>query len=94
MRDVIALLNTKRAELLDGIARIDAAISALGGDPGRSSALAQPAKGTRRKRRKMSEHEKQAASERMKNYWAERRKQAEAPANGAAGDETREANGG
>ena len=93
MRDVIALLNTKRAELLDGIARIDAAISALGGDAGRSSALAKPTKGTR-KRRKMSEHEKQAASERMKNYWAERRKQAEARATATAGDETREANGG
>ena len=92
MRDVIALLNTKRAELLDGLARIDAAISALGGDPGRSSASAKPTKGTR-KRRKMSEHEKQAASERMKNYWAERRKQAEARANEATGDETTEANG-
>ena len=92
MKDVIALLNTRRAELLDGIARIDAAISALGGDPGRSSALARPT-GTR-KRRKRSEQEKQAASERMKNYWAERRKQAQARANGTAGDETREANGG
>ena len=89
MKDVIALLNTKRTELLDDIARIDAAISALGGDAG-------PATGTRtrRKRRKLSEHEKQAASERMKNYWAERRKQAEARANATAGDETREANGG
>ena len=89
MKDVIALLNTKRTELLDDIARIDAAISALGGDAG-------PATGTRtrRKRRKMSEHEKQAASERMKNYWAERRKQAATRADGTAGDETSEANGG
>ena len=81
MADVIALLNTKRAELLDGIARIDAAIAALG-EPDGSPAKA--AKGTRR-RRKMSEEEKQATSERMKKYWAERRKQTTAAASGNAG---------
>ena len=93
MKDVIALLNTKRAELLDDIGRIDAAISAPGGEPRRSSASAKAAKGTRT-RRKMSEHERQAASERMKNYWAERRKQAEASASLTVGDEAREANPG
>lgn len=92
MRDVIALLNTKRAELLDDIARIDGAISALGGEPGRSSASAKASKGTRT-RRKMSEHERKAASERMKNYWAERRRQAEARASGTTGEDG-EANAG
>ena len=70
MKDVIALLNQHRAELLDDIARIDTAIAALG-EPGGSSAKAT--KGTRR-RRKMSKQQRQAASERMKNYWAGRRK--------------------
>ncbi len=75
MQDVIALLSTQRAELLDSIARIDAAIAALGGEPGRSAAKSAPAG---RRRRPMSEDAKKAASERMKNYWAERRKQAAA----------------
>lgn len=81
MKDVVALLNTKRAELLDGIARIDAAIAALG-EPSGSSEKA--AKGTR-KRRKRSEEERQATSERMKKYWAERRKQSTAAESGDAG---------
>ena len=79
MKDVIALLETERAELLDRVARVDAAIAALGGKPGRSRSSAQPGKPARR-RRNMSDEERKAASERMKNYWAERRKQS------AAGD--------
>ena len=71
MKEVIALLNDRRAELLDQVAGIDAAIAALGGKP--SAPSRQPAK---RRRRKMSAEAKQAVSDRMKNYWAERRKQA------------------
>ena len=74
MKDVIATLQGKRAELLDSVARIDAAISALGGESGRSSPSARPA----RRRRNMSAEARKATSERMKNYWAERRKQSAA----------------
>ena len=85
--------DTKRSELLDGIARIDAAIFTLSGEPGRLSASAKATKGPRT-RRKMSEHERKAASERMRNYWAGRWQQAEARASGTAGNEAGEANAG
>ena len=35
MKDVVALLQTERAELLDRVAKVDAAIAALGGKAGR-----------------------------------------------------------
>ena len=84
MKDVIAVLQSERAELLDSVARIDAAISALGGKPGRSTSAgsAKPA----RKRRNMSAEARQATSERMKKYWAERRKGSPAAAKGEAVD--------
>ena len=81
MKDVIALLNDQRSELLDSVARIDAAIAALGVTPRSSAPSREPAK---RRRREMSAEAKQAASDRMKNYWAERRKQAETPGSGDA----------
>ena len=81
MKDVIALLNDKRSELLDSVARIDAAIAALGVKP--SAPSRQPAK---RRRREMSAEAKKAVADRMKNYWAERRKQAEATESGDAGN--------
>ena len=81
MKDVIALLNDKRSELLDSVARIDAAIAALGGTPRPSAPSRQPAK---RRRREMSAEAKQAVSDRMKNYWADRRKQAETTSSGDA----------
>ena len=94
MRDVIALLETERAELLDRVAKVDAAIAALGGKPGgklwRSRSLAQPAKPARR-RRNMSEEARKATSERMKKYWAERRKQSGAAEGGKAADAETEA---
>ena len=79
MKDVIALLNDQRSELLDSVARIDAAIAALGVKP--SAPSRQPAK---RRRREMSAEAKQAVSDRMKNYWAERRTQAEPTSSGDA----------
>ena len=81
MKDVIALLNDQRSELLDSVARIDAAIVALGVKP--SAPSRQPAK---RRRREMSAEGKKAVSYRMKNYWAERRTQAEPTRSGDAGN--------
>ena len=81
MKDVIALLNDQRSELLDSVARIDAAIAALGVKP--SAPSRQPAK---RRRREMSAEAKKAVSDRMKNYWAGRRKQAETTGSGDADD--------
>ena len=78
MKDVIAVLKEQRADLLNNVARIDAAIAALGGvKPGRAAAAGTGERAPR-KRRKMSPDAKKAVSERMKNYWAERRKQAAA----------------
>ena len=81
MKDVIALLNDQRSELLDSVARIDAAIAALGVTPRPSAPSRQPAK---RRRREMSAEAKQAVSDRMKSYWAERRKQTETTSSGDA----------
>ena len=81
MKDVIALLNDKRSELLDSVARIDAAIAALDVKQRPSAPSKQPAK---RRRREMSAEAKQAVSDRMKNYWAERRTQAETTSSGDA----------
>ena len=81
MKDIIALLNDKRSELLDSVARIDAAIAALSVTPRPSASSRQPAK---RRRREMSAEAKQAVSDRMKNYWAERRTQAETTSSGGA----------
>ena len=81
MTDAVALLKARRAELLDSIARIDAAITALDG----SRPSSAKATGGSRRRRKMSEQERQAASERMKKYWAEHRKQTTAAGSGDTG---------
>ena len=90
MKDVIALLETERAELLDRVAKVDTAIAALGGKPGRSRSVAQPEKPARR-RRNMSDEAKKATSERMKKYWAERRKQPAAAETGKAAEAETEA---
>ena len=88
MKDVIALLQTERAELLDRVAKVDAAITALGGKPGGTRSSTQPAKPPR-KRRNMSEQARKATSERMKKYWEERRKQSAATESGeSAGGES------
>ena len=76
MKDVIAVLKEQRAELLNNVARIDAAIAALGGVKAGRGAAVGAVERAPRKRRKMSADAKKAVSERMKNYWAERRKQA------------------
>ena len=83
MKNVIALLNDQRSKLLDSVARIDAAIVALGVKPRPSASSRTPAK---RRRREMSAGAKQAVSDRMKNYWAERRKQAETTSSGDAAE--------
>lgn len=87
MQDVIAVLKEQRDRLMADVERIDTAISALSGSSGssRSSRQAAPVKpaaaGAGRKRRKMSAAAKKAVSERMKNYWAERKKQQTSGAN-------------
>lgn len=86
MKDVIAVLKEQRAELLNNVARIDAAIAALGGGKSGRAAASGTAERAPRKRRKMSADAKKAVSERMKNYWAERRKQTTEPAD-AGGEE-------
>ncbi len=78
MKDVIAILKEQRAEMLNNVARIDAAIAALGGVRSGRGGVAGSVERAPRKRRKMSADAKRAVSERMKNYWAERRKQAAA----------------
>ena len=90
MNDIIALLQTERAGLLDRVARIDAAIAALGGGPERSRSSAQAAKPAR-KRRHMSEEARKATSERMKKYWADRREQSAAAESGKAAEAETEA---
>ena len=90
MKDVIALLQTERAELLDRVAKVDAAIAALGGKPGGSRSSAQAAKPARR-RRNISDEARKATSERMKKYWAERRKQPAAAETGKAAEAKTEA---
>lgn len=90
MQDVIAVLREQRDRLMADVERIDTAISALSGSSGssrspRSSRRSAPVKpavgGAGRKRRKMSAAAKKAVSERMKNYWAERKKQQTSGAN-------------
>jgi len=89
MQDVIAVLREQRDRLMADVERIDTAISALSGSsgssgssrPSRRSASTKPAGGAGRKRRKMSAAAKKAVSERMKNYWAERKKQSASAAN-------------
>ena len=86
MQDVIAVLREQRDRLMADVERIDTAISALSGSSGsprssRRSASAKPSGGAGRKRRKMSAAAKKAVSERMKNYWAERKKQSASAAN-------------
>ena len=90
MKDVIALLQTERAELLDRVAKVDAAIAALDGKLGGSRSSAQAAKPARR-RRNMSDEVRKATSERMKQYWAERRKQPAAAETGKAAEAETEA---
>ena len=72
---------TTGLKLLDSVARIDAAIAALGVKQRPSAPSRQPAK---RKRLEMSAEAKQAVSDRMKNYWAERKKRAETTSSGDA----------
>ena len=62
MKEVVALLETERAALLDRGARIDAAIAALGGKPGRSASSAGSARPART-RRSMSAEAAEAETE-------------------------------
>jgi hypothetical protein len=85
--DLVANLNTeqlRRLARLGAIARLEqlkqeeAAIRAefpeLFGRGRRATTVADAAKPARRRRRKMSSEARKAVSERMRKYWAERRK--------------------
>lgn len=75
--DERAQLTAKRAELLAGVEVIDAALAALAKGMANNGASSAPAGGiVRAGRRPMSPKARKAASLRMKQYWAAKRKQA------------------
>ena len=76
MRDlsrVLAELQSRRVEALADVRRLEAAIAALGAParPRRGGGAASPGRG----RRRFTAAQKKAVSDRMKKYWAQRRKQ-------------------
>ena len=80
MKAIIDNLRAERASLLEGLAKIDAALGALTGgkkkaavSAGKSSGAAAP---KRRRRRKMTDEQKRAISARMKKSWATRKRKA------------------
>ena len=74
MADILELLIAERDRLNRAIAALqgDDAPKRRGRPPGSKTKKAAPAK--KRGRRKMSTTQKKAVSERMKKYWATRRK--------------------
>lgn len=68
--DTRPVLEAKRQELVQALAKIDALLETMG-EPASSSAVDT---GIRRKRRPMSVAARKAASARMTAYWAKRRK--------------------
>ena len=79
--EIRRLARLGAARRLEELRREEAALRAafpgLGGEIGRGRRTVQSANGAtarRRRRRKMSAAQKRAVSERMKKYWAERRK--------------------
>ncbi len=77
MKAIIDNLRAERASLLDGLAKIDAALAALTGGKKKAAAPAgRAAAPKRRRRRKMTEEQKRAISARMKKSWATRKRKA------------------
>jgi hypothetical protein len=70
MQAIIDNLRAERAALLDGLAKIDAALAALTGGTKKAAAP------KRRRRRKMTDEQKRAISARMKKSWAARKRKA------------------
>ena len=77
MKAIIDNLRAERASLLDGLAKIDAALAALTGGKKKAAASAGGAAAPkRRRRRKMTDEQKRAISARMKKSWATRKRKA------------------
>ncbi len=77
MKAIIDKLRAERASLLEGLAKIDAALGALTGGKKKAAAPAGGAAAPkRRRRRKMTEEQKRAISARMKKSWASRKRKA------------------
>ena len=77
MKAIIDKLRVERASLLEGLAKIDAALGALTGGKKKAAAPADGAAAPkRRRRRKMTEEQKRAISARMKKSWASRKRKA------------------
>jgi len=80
MQAIIDNLRAERAALLDGVAKIDAALAALTGGAKKAAAPAGASGGAaapkRRRRRKMTDEQKRAISARMKKSWASRKRKA------------------
>jgi hypothetical protein len=80
MQAIIDNLRAERAALLDGLAKIDAALAALTGGTKKAAAPAGKSSGAaapkRRRRRKMTDEQKRAISARMKQSWAARKRKA------------------
>ena len=77
MKAIIDNLRAERASLLDGLAKIDAALAALTGGKKKTAAPAgRAAAPKRRRRRKMTDDQKRAISVRMKKSWATRKRKA------------------
>ncbi|HIE92513.1 MAG TPA: hypothetical protein EYQ83_06450 [Acidobacteria bacterium] len=80
MQTIIDNLKAERAALLDGLAKIDAALAALTGGANKATARAGASGGAaapkRRRRRKMTDEQKRAISARMKKSWASRKRKA------------------
>ncbi len=80
MQTIIDNLKAERTTLLDGLAKIDAALAALTGGAKKATARAGASGGAaapkRRRRRKMTDEQKRAISARMKKSWASRKRKA------------------
>jgi len=77
MKAIIDNLRAERTSLLDGLAKVDAALAALTGGKKKAAAPAgRAAAPKRRRRRKMTEEQKRAISARMKKSWATRKRKA------------------
>lgn len=74
MTDVLAVLKAERDRLDRAIAVMEAEPKRRGRKPGSAAAAPADDAPKRRGRKKMSPAARKAVSERMKKYWAERRK--------------------
>lgn len=70
---ILSLLIAERDKLNNAIAALGGATKPVG-SPSKSSEAPAPAKAVRRKRRPLTAAQKKAHSERMKAFWAARRK--------------------